>query len=532
MTEHLDGPLADGLDPDVADVLRAWAELHDRYYTLNHWLVNGRSRQPVAVVRETDGGAKKTTMLVLKVLTARNGSVKDLEYARHRTVVREASAFAERHLTTFEHEAIPAPNQQWITFQRIAGDGLERTEVLTVLLRRMLHLADEAEQPDTRRVTCDAPTFAGVSRSVVGGVLRGLAETAYIPPNTDWTVATFFRWHLGDQLEPGGRLHDYAKRHQGDEIVPAGETRALPNPFALAAGRYFDASVTVAPFLGRCHGDLHSDNALVQVWPTIDPGRFYLIDTALYESEGPLTRDPIHFLLYIIARSMEVVRTPTQQAALIDLLLDPVSGPTHFLPGWLALLVQQVNEEAVGWVESNGMAPQWREQVYLSLAACAMLFLGRTSTPDEDKAWFLRLAARAAEKFVARHPRDNAAMPRQRTEPSQATRTWIGWLCLDRTEMEKAADRLGRLDEARAFCERARSGLDVKEAYQEFVRQIGGPDPEVRWGGRGDEGESEPEEYLCPLELCDRRERRAPGGPKPVCTLNREGPLNLRSSLD
>jgi hypothetical protein len=532
MTGHLDEELAAGLEPDVAHVLAKWAELHERFYTLHHWLVNGRSKQPVAVVLETDVHKTTTMMLVLKVLTVRSGSVRDLEYSRHRTVVKEAPTFAERHLTTFKHEAIPVPGEQWITFQRIAGEGLERTEVLTVLLRRMLGLTDEVEPPGATLVAVDPPTFADASRAVVSGVLRGLARTAYIPPDTRWTVAEFFRWHLTDQLEPGGRLHAWAQRYQGDEVVLPGESGPLPNPFALATGRYFDDSVTVTPFLGRSHGDLHSDNALVQVRPAIDARRFYLIDTALYESQGPLTRDPVHFILYIIARSMKTMRTPAQQGALIDLLLDPVGGPAQLVPGWLALLVQQVDAEAIGWVEPDGLASLWREQMYLSLAACAMLFLGRTSTPEQDKAWFLQLAARAAARFAALHPRNYAVgAARQRAEPTADDRTWIGWLCLDRAKMEKAAERLGRQDEARAFCEEARSGLDRKDAYQEFVRQIGGPDPELRWGGRGDEGQAEPEEYVCPLDLCARRERRQPGGPKPVCNLNRGGRLTLRSTL-
>ncbi len=157
----------------------------------------------------------------------------------------------------------------------------------------------------------------------------------------------------------------------------------------------------IAPFRGRCHGDLHTDNALVRVRPHIDTEDYFLIDTALYEQVGPMTRDPMHLLLYIVARSMETITAPAQQSALIELLLDPVHGPAHLLPSWLSTLIKQVDAEIMAWVEPSGLAQRWREQAALSLAACAMLFLGRTSTRTEDKPWFLRLAARAVARFAA-----------------------------------------------------------------------------------------------------------------------------------
>jgi len=536
MTKHLDDGLEDGLDPAVAGVLRDWAELHNRFYELVHWLVNGRSRAPVAVVRETDADAETTTVLILKILGVHSGPVRDIEYGRHRRAEREAPGFAKAHLSTFAHEAITAPGRRWITFQRIAGKSLEKTEVLTVLLRRMLGIADEVEPTGTALITCDPPTFADACRKVVAGVLWDWAGPPFIPPGERWNVATFFRRHLLDQMEPGGRLAGWAQRHQGEEVVLAGEAKPLPNPFAVAQGRYFSDAVVVTPFLSRCHGDLHSDNALVRVRPSIEAGDYYLIDTALYESSGPLTRDPVHFVLYIIARSMEAIKAPSQQAALIDLLLDPLEGPAHLVPGWLAMLVQQVDAEAVAWVEPTGLALTWREQTYLSLTACAMLFLGRTSTREEDKPWFFRLAARAAARFARLHPdtrlvRD-AGLSRDSRTTAVTAGPWIGWLCRDRPDMEQAAKQQARQDEARKYCEDALSGLDRTNEYREFVREIGGPDPDVRFGTRGNEGQSEPEDYLCPLDLCARRERRLPGGAKPVCNLNRVSRLTLRSSLD
>ncbi|QLY28184.1 hypothetical protein H0264_22620 [Nocardia huaxiensis] len=402
MTERygvLDPELYQGLDREVAEVLADWAELHTRHYKLARWLVNGRSLQPVAVVRETDGHTGRSTMLVLKVMSPQGDSLQSLEYARHRKAQRSQSAFAGEHLSTYFHDAVPAPSGRWITFQRIAANSLANTEVLTVLLRRMLKLEDATDLPEYHEIACTPEVFAGACRAVVGGVLGGLAGHPMIPPGVEWSLGTFFHRHLFDQLEPDGRLGAWAREYQADRIRFADEPGLLPNPFAVAQGRLL-ADIVIGPLLGRSHGDLHTDNALIRVRPRMVAEDYFLIDTALYEDDGPLTRDPVHLLLYIIARSMEAI-APVQQGALIDLILDPIDGPAHLVPGWLSTLIQGIDAETRAWVEESGLEQDWREQTCLSLAACAMLFLGRTSTREIDKPWFLRLAARAVAKFAA-----------------------------------------------------------------------------------------------------------------------------------
>lgn len=386
-------------DPNaVPEALAAWAELHGRYYELERWLVNGRSRQPVAVVSETDSHTEETTMLVLKVLTAPSDSLRTLEYARHRQAELERPKFAADHLSTFVHDAVPVSPRRWITFQRIAANNLENTEVMTVLLRRMLQLTDEVEPPQAHEISCRPDTFINACRSIVAGVLGEWAGSPCTPPKVEWNPATFFGWHIFDQMEADGRLSGWAAAHDTDLIRVDGEPDPLPNPFAVARGRLLAGEV-IRPLLGRSHGDLHTDNALVRVRPRVDTDDWFLIDTALYDSVGPLTRDPAHLLLYIIARSMETI-AEAQQGPLIELLLDPINGPDHLVPRWLAELIQGVAAETGAWVEKSGLTPRWREQSYLSLAACAMLFLGRTSTREVDKPWFLRLAARAVARFA------------------------------------------------------------------------------------------------------------------------------------
>ena len=403
MPVYIDPNFAQRLDSEVLSALSDWAELHNRSYRLERWLDNGRSRQPVAYVAETDHAARSSRRLIMKVPDPPAGPIRDLEYGRHSAAVLHGGDFSKSHLSTYAYDAVPCPGRRWITFQYVVGQNLESTEPLTVLLRRMLGVTQEG---DDDRIECDPETFARACGNVVAGVLGEWAGKPYLleGPN-GWTVPEFFRRHLFDQLEPGGRLYEWLSRYAGDEIVLSDEPSPLPNPFAVAQGRYFSDSLVLRPIVGKSHGDLHTDNALIKVRPTVDPSAYYLIDTALYEAEGPLTRDPTHMVLYIIARVMPMaLDSPVIQSRLIELLLDPVSGPRHHVPSWLWLVIDETERAANEWIGPSGFAPLWEQQRWLSLAACAMLFLGRTSTREQDKPWFLRLAARAVAKFADAHP--------------------------------------------------------------------------------------------------------------------------------
>ncbi|WP_329173010.1 hypothetical protein [Streptomyces sp. NBC_01477] len=543
MYDNVDPALADGIGPAAAQALSEFAVMHQCHYELVRWLVNGRSRAPVAVVKEIDRYEEKAAKLILKVPMGDGEDLRRIEFARHRAAVKESPAFAGQHLSTTVHTPIRVGDGSWITFQKVAGRTFEDTEVLTVLLYRMLDRPGIAEQPGVEPVRSDSATFTAACGQVVAGVLGDWA----VHPDMDekqppLTVAAFLDLHLAGQFAPGGRLHPYALLHQGDRTHSEPDGRDLPNPFAVAQGRYFSDTGLIRPLLGKTHGDLHTDNALIRVRPAIDTSGYYLIDNALYESRGPLTRDPVHLLLYIVARTMDEL-SASQQNALIDLLLSPHGNQSHRLPGWLVDVVREVDSACHSWVEHSGLAPEWRAQTVLSLLACALMFVGRTSIREEDRAWFLRLAARAAERFELTHPEaGRAATPTAAgPEPDEAARrtAWIGRMCRDLPEITGAVARAvaqeagedaggslpGRFDALRTA---ALGGLARDADYREFIRQIGGPDPDTRFGTEGADGRPvEDEAYVCPLSLCDRREGREPGGPVPVCRLPRSRPQRL-----
>ncbi|SHN19592.1 hypothetical protein [Actinacidiphila paucisporea] len=526
----IEDELRNGLEPAAADALAQWAAVHERRYGFDRWLVNGRSRAQVALVRETDEHRRRSRRLLMKVASAGEETFDAIEYTRHRNAIKDAEAFAARHLSVPVHEPIRVDDTTWITFQTIAGETFDDMQVLTTLLRRMLDRAPAA--PGWPAYPPQAVVDSCVE--VVRAVLADWAQDVYLPlDEKPLTVAEFLGLHLRGQFEPGGRLYAAAQVHQGEEIVLEGERGPLPNPFAAAQGGYFGDTASIGPLRGRCHGDLHTDNALVRAGSVLAAGEFYLIDNALYSAHGPLTRDPVHLVLYVAARTLDTV-SDAQKDALIDLLLDPRSGPALLVPGWLAALVTGVDRAASAWIEPSGLAREWREQTLLSLAACSLMFIGRTSVREADKAWYLRLAARALKEFADRNPASRRTGPP--AAGGRAPRTaWIAWLCRDLPEAARAAaaqeggDLAEELEELRGA---ALSGLDRTGQYREFVRTLGGPDPDSRYGTRGTEGQPEPGEvFVCPLEVCGRSERREPGGALPACHLPRAGAKPLRRTL-
>jgi hypothetical protein len=392
MTEWSVTPeLAAGFGEPAATALAEIAEATGRVYELDRWIGNGRSRARVGIIWETDRRAGSTRRLVLKRTAAGDPVERLAEVARQGSAYAEAPAgFARAHLARPVHEAHRVPDGGWLTLAEIAGDDVESFTELTVLLNAML---DGTAEPG-----CDAGTFARACGAVVGGVLSGWAGRPRIARER-FTVERFLRTHVLDQMAPGGRLHDLSVEYSRDEIEVPGETRLLPSPFALARGTYSGRTPLIPALVGRCHGDLHCDNALVRVSPVIDGTDFRLVDLTLYEPDGPVTRDPAHFLLYILARRLDVLSV-TQQSVLIDVLLAHERADTRLLPTWLEDVIREIDDASHAWLKGSGLQPEWRRQRLLSIAGCAMLFLGRTSTPREDRAWFLRLAARAAAAFL------------------------------------------------------------------------------------------------------------------------------------
>ncbi|WP_328676315.1 hypothetical protein [Streptomyces sp. NBC_00343] len=526
MSDAIDEQLREGLGPEKAQALSQWAQMERLRFRLDRWLVNGRSRALVALVTEDDEHNKRARKLLMKVSSVADQAFDQAEYTRHRDAVKDSPDFAAAHLAKLVHQPLRVGDGSWITFQTIAGKSFDDVQVLTVLLRRAL----DRTPAEVGVPRFSAQDIAAACVAVVQDVLHSWTQTPHFGKEPSLTVREFFGLHLPlSHLEPKGRLYDRAQLFQGDEVTLPGERDPLPNPYAAGQGGYFGNAAFIQPLRGMTHGDLHTDNALVRIRPELEPSDYYLIDNARYSAEGPLTRDPVHLVLYVVSRTSDTLSDP-QKDALIELLLNPATGPADLVPGWLAGLVTGVHRESSGWIEPSGLATEWRDQTLLSLAACSLMFIGRDSVRDTDKPWYLRLGARALQAFAERHP--TARLTRtSAVADSGGSGTWIAHLCREMPDITRAAEEEEQTADLVDLREAALSGLDRAERYREFVRKIGGPDPNTRYGTDGTEGRPEPGEiYFCPLELCDRQERREPGGPLPLCHLPREAAKPMRGA--
>ncbi|WP_256804849.1 TIR domain-containing protein [Frankia sp. ACN10a] len=409
----LDEPLQTELDDAAVTALRQWCSQTETTMRLVRWLIGGRSAALVAAVLAEDPheGARQ---LIMKLDRA-PGTAEDPqpgEFARHRRALTESRDFARNHLTQPVHQPVPVGDGRWFVFQRVAGGSLRDPITLHTVLDAVLHpprpvrgagpTRSWGPQPAFPRPAANAAAaFADVSAAVVGSVLTDWAGRTHLP---SMDVPTILGRQLGDRLAPGSRLHRLAAAHPGPTITVEAEDHPLPNPFALVLDSSRTAGLRLPTFVGRAHGDLHVENILIPTDLRDANAAFQLIDLSRYAADAVLTRDPTHLVLHVLARTL-VELSPAQRTATIDVLLDPdLDGA--LLPQWLWLFIDRVRAAGQRWARAADLVEQWRDQLPLSLLACALTCLGRTSTREEDRGWFLRLAANAAAAFLDQHTLD------------------------------------------------------------------------------------------------------------------------------
>jgi hypothetical protein len=415
---EVDPLLVDLIGPAAARALREHAGWKECDYDLELVFDSGRSAAVVAMVLEVDQLEERSTKLVLKTVGTAEEPIALGEFARHRHAVEKAPEdFGEVHLSALWRDPIRIGNGTWIVLQELVGDGDLEVEPLAVLLDHALGRAPGGT-PRRPAVDIDADGFARTCGEVVEVILRKWVGHPYTPKEVG--VTEFLGAHLGKHLTDPGRLLGHVREHPGRTIVLEPGSDPLPNPFALATGSFFSTEPRIRVFSGRSHGDLHSDNVLVVARPRVDSRKFFLIDLAGYEDDGPVTRDPVHFVLHLIAHNLHEV--PKHQDKLIDLLLDPNDKlAPDLLPPWLVKTVTAVHSAGNRWAASNRMKKEWRTQTYLSLVGCALRCLGRKSTREEDKRWFLLLAAKAAAKFVSETDVEELPPPAAAAQPVQVS---------------------------------------------------------------------------------------------------------------
>ncbi|BCJ75421.1 hypothetical protein CS0771_49650 [Catellatospora sp. IY07-71] len=559
--EPVDAALRALLPPRAAEALWRFAVQSGTAFELARHYPNARSGAVVCAVREhrRHAGVRK---IILKLDTVRDAARAHGEYVQQQSAVHEGGDFARRHLVQPAREPVWADGRLWFTFQELAtGEatdmGLADLEVLTALLDAARTGSDEDALP----TAC-----AHIVRSVLG-------DWAAHRDTRTMDVPAFLRLHVRDRLDPGGDLHAMASARTAAALDLPDEPGPLANPLRLVTDSTMTAGRRVVAVVGKAHGDLHTENVLVPVRPVVAPDGFRLIDLMKYGSAAPLTRDPVHLVLYIVARSLAGL-APQAREALFGVVLDPATAPSGPVPGWLYRTVVGVHAAAEGCARS--LIDEWREQAILSVLGNALIFVGRASTRDEDRDWFLRLAARAADAYLGRAAPappvspapEVTAVPARASSvvapapdrlagapaaepaatagevppvpvaagPRRSIPDWRSRLCRNLAALRTAAQDPASTARIDALAEAASAGHAGADAawsgeLDRLMLELLHEEPGARSVLPGAPGGAPllHERYACPGERCRRIEQRRPGGPLPTCAVTGQA-MRLRAT--
>ncbi|MEU8001319.1 hypothetical protein AB0B66_09195 [Catellatospora sp. NPDC049111] len=404
--EPVDPELARILPPEAAQELREWAMNGGYTFRLSRRFPHGRSGAVVCAVLEHQRyeGARK---VILKLDRVRDAANLRGEHLQQQRAVHESPEFARRHLVRPVREPQRGHGELWFSFQELATGnptevGLGDLDVLGALF-------------DDARTGGDADLFATTAAAIVRSVL---SEWALVTHPAAMTVPQFAALHLKARLDPGGELYALRSAWTGHTMVVPDEKSPLTNPLRLVTDPAMTGGSRIGALLGKAHGDLHMDNILVRVRPTVSVDDFRLIDLMKYDSMAPLTSDPVYLVLHAVARSLGGLNDPARES-LLALLLRPATGVIGAVPAWLGRLVVSVHATGEAWAGS--LIDEWRAQTRLSLIAWSLTMSGRPSTRDEDRGWFLRLAARAAHLYL--HADESGSEPFRAPGPPQTPRS-------------------------------------------------------------------------------------------------------------
>jgi hypothetical protein len=392
--DRLDAELRAGLGPAATAALGEWATQSDVTFRLGYWLTNADSITKVGLVREDgDGGTRN---IILKLDGVRGGSCRERggtglgEFARQRRAIQGRRRFAARHLVEPVHLPLRVGDGTWLLFHEVAGGSIRDFATLGNVLDGLLRPEPRsATRPGSPVVSCDAEGFARTCADLVRSIL---VEWTQQPRIVTATVPEFLDWHMYEGDEGG--VADMTAHAAGSS---AHFDRGAPRLDALALLTH---GVVIPAIVGKAHGDLRLDNVLVPVRPKVGVAGYRLFDLSAYSDHAPLTCDVVNLMLHTVARALPDL-SPSQRDALTDLLVDRAQvGP--LIPGWLHTFVTRVEATAEEWARRFSLVDEWREQVPLSVFACASGHAAGIHVSDEDRTWFRTLAARAGAAFMAR----------------------------------------------------------------------------------------------------------------------------------
>ncbi|MGV9881267.1 hypothetical protein [Streptomyces sp. NPDC003006] len=367
-------------------VLDRWLDKSGRRLLLDKWLAGGSGAAVALIYVNEPGAGVPVRKAVLKLCPP--GENTEGEFLNSKEAWNGAPPDFRSHLAKPLWEPIEVPtdgtpgDSSWLMFQSLAGGSSTK-------------ITQFSQLPWKRR----ALAYPLVARALLDD--WGQAHTVF----HEVSVRAFVKGLLHRRLDSGEPLREWAAHNSSLVEEPAVELvlpdEALPmvNPFLLTMPGSLGDRKLRCVFTGKAHGDLNLGNVLV---PTSDAlNDFVLIDLARYSAEAPLARDPVQFLLCIIASRLADPQCDAgERAALLRVLAHPESSAGDMVLPELWDVISSYRKIIPVWVQEGSLPDEWAENQSLSLVACALMFCGRKGVSDEDRMWFLRLAAHAATHHV------------------------------------------------------------------------------------------------------------------------------------
>ncbi|MEU4772452.1 hypothetical protein [Micromonospora sp. NPDC023644] len=397
MGDGLDDPGNYALDTTAEAALHEWARGRDATWWRSLYAKRHRGRSGAHLERVIIGGpdGRDAQELYVKVLPDRRSAE---ETARHQAALRADPEFAKRHLVRQPYPRHPVGDGRFLMFQDVAH-GAERVVSL-------------ADVPDAQ-LTVAYPTL--VER------LLGWCRREQRTSRT--TVSRFVRRELADAgawqeiLESTRALG--LTEPDADWFRVADSDVALPNPLRLAEPGSPFGDDELDQRCGASHGDPHRDNVL---YPATRQGavrvdQFRLVDVARFAEDAPLTRDLVILLLDAVLPELAEGLGDVRAAALRALLIDPAEEASERLPLLLTKVIRSCYAVGTTYVSRSRWAgASWRAQYLLSLVSQALISCTYDNAGPRGRAWYLRLAAEAAEAY-RREFRPEVAPPRPAPVP-------------------------------------------------------------------------------------------------------------------
>jgi tetratricopeptide (TPR) repeat protein len=378
-------PLEDALGGPAAAALKEWASLQRRSVRLTNppWTAGGYTGSVLAAILVSTPG-EPDRQVVVKFCPP--GLAVDESGAHRAAQAHSDPDFFARHLVGQAFEPYPVTGSGRLMFQDVAGASLEFVSLSGV--------------PDDQ--------LPAACRTVIEGILQGWNRVFIKSVQT--TVGEYLCREFARTLSPGASVDALSAslgllgpgfRYLRDET---GQTPVdMPNPLLMMSDAAVAGDLPIDAVIGLAHGDLHTENVLVpKEYGTYQPEKFRIVDLSTFETDAPVTRDPVALMLSIVAPSIRDLRAD-EQDALLAFVLEPWRPPARLsaLIGQTLEAIHRAGNEAIRAMQLG----DWRSQYLLSVVATALQFVSFTSMPDESRWWFFRLAGRAGHAFLRLHNR-------------------------------------------------------------------------------------------------------------------------------